>query len=511
MSAKKAAAAVMACAAFATGCYSTGEGLQPTSDLLYFPVGLAVSPQGKWLYVANSDFDLQFSGGNVQAFNLDDLRKNVEAQAEAAANPAPGTACPPNPNPTLHPGPCDHFDLLEQDSVEIGAFGTDLLRQPTGGDAQNPASVRLFVPVPGDPSLSYIQVLDEDTNVHFSCGQPAKNGRCDAAHRIGTDPNQVGNSRGIVLPEEPFALASTKDGSVLVATHVTTGQVSLFTNPPEPDSAPVLQFLLPLASSALAPAGVAAVPIPRVADPKYYSMGPPQQVPAYRPGFLATFRNSAELDLLRYYDDAQAAPRRAYMTLAARSGLGNVNANGADSRGIAFDDTDSAPRIACENQCADGDLDCYAVCARIPLDVYVVNRTPPGLLVGKTQTIISDTGSNDLVTFNEPVRLEAGASRVVIGPIKNAQGELENRVFVTCFDARLVMIYNPKQGLMEAAVRTGRGPYAIALDVDSTHAYAYVAHFTDSYIGVIDLDETHANFETMVGTAGTPQIPRETK
>src|SRR5438445_8675658 len=64
----------IAAAAFGlVGCYSTGDGPDP-SAALYFPVGMAVSPGGHELYVANSDFDLQFNAGTVDVYRLDDLR-----------------------------------------------------------------------------------------------------------------------------------------------------------------------------------------------------------------------------------------------------------------------------------------------------------------------------------------------------------------------------------------------------------------------------------------------------
>src|SRR5437899_1675702 len=56
------------------GCYSTGDGPTPPAGALYFPVGLAVSPGGNVLYVANSDFDLQFNSGTVDAYDLPALR-----------------------------------------------------------------------------------------------------------------------------------------------------------------------------------------------------------------------------------------------------------------------------------------------------------------------------------------------------------------------------------------------------------------------------------------------------
>jgi hypothetical protein len=35
-----------------------------------------------------------------------------------------------------------------------------------------------------------------------------------------------------------------------------------------------------------------------------------------------------------------------------------------------------------------------------------------------------------------------------------------------------------------------------------------VAHFTDSYIGVIDLDQRHHTFGTMIRALGRPSAPR---
>jgi hypothetical protein len=35
-----------------------------------------------------------------------------------------------------------------------------------------------------------------------------------------------------------------------------------------------------------------------------------------------------------------------------------------------------------------------------------------------------------------------------------------------------------------------------------------VAHFTDSYVGVIDLDARHSSFGTLILTLGTPTAPR---
>jgi len=48
--------------------------------------------------------------------------------------------------------------------------------------------------------------------------------------------------------------------------------------------------------------------------------------------------------------------------------------------------------------------------------------------------------------------------------------------------------------------------------MDPLEPVAYLAHFTDSYIGVIDLDQSHVDtYATIVATVGVPKPPRETK
>jgi hypothetical protein len=42
-------------------------------------------------------------------------------------------------------------------------------------------------------------------------------------------------------------------------------------------------------------------------------------------------------------------------------------------------------------------------------------------------------------------------------------------------------------------------------------AHAYVAHFTDSYLGVIDLDQRNSTYGTMLATIGRPSAPRASK
>ena len=62
-----------------TSCYSTGDGTAPPASTFYFPVGLAVSPGGNVLYAVNSDFDLQWNGGTLQSYDLNQIRLDTVA------------------------------------------------------------------------------------------------------------------------------------------------------------------------------------------------------------------------------------------------------------------------------------------------------------------------------------------------------------------------------------------------------------------------------------------------
>ena len=66
-----------ACVVLASSCYSTGDGTLPPPETFYFPTGLAVSQGGNVLYVVNSDFDLQWNGGTIQSYDLDQIRHDV--------------------------------------------------------------------------------------------------------------------------------------------------------------------------------------------------------------------------------------------------------------------------------------------------------------------------------------------------------------------------------------------------------------------------------------------------
>ena len=120
--------------ALAAACYSTGNGTAPPPQLFYYPVGVVVSAGGNVLYAVNSDFDLQYSGGTVQSYDLTAIRNDAVRLIVGEYTGAPGAgplpvapdAGPPDSGTDLgeDAGPVDSgFDA----GLADGAFDTGAL------------------------------------------------------------------------------------------------------------------------------------------------------------------------------------------------------------------------------------------------------------------------------------------------------------------------------------------------------------------------------------------------
>ena len=234
-----------------------------------------------------------------------------------------------------------------------------------------------------------------------------------------------------------------------------------------------------------------------------------------------------------------------------------MNASGANSRGIAIDPT---PRIACEAALRRSSRrpsyadPAYIACAQLPARVFIANRSPASLIVGQIGGFEHDGGGTydpDLLQIYGNYPLTAGPSNVYLAPIVDAGGHYALRVFIVCFDAQVIEVWDPDGQRIENVIRTGRGPYAMAFDpfdkdAVATHAlvavrrpldvhprsarrdrstgnaalktyrFAYVASFTDSFVQILDLDQSfhddrlggQSTFETIVYTLGVPAQPK---
>jgi hypothetical protein len=560
-------------------CYSTGDGTAPPTDRIYFPVGMAVSRGGNVLYVANSDFDLQYSGGTLQSYNLQKVRLDAAAQAaipcDVPASPADGTS-PARVGEACAP-PVDSRAYFREGAI-IGAFATDAQvlsceREPlTDAERLAPetqcvdAGKRLFVPVRGDASVTWAALdLDdptvapptgEDDNAtnyapyRIQCGAEQNGGRCSDAFRAGR-PSDVTNSRRLSMPGEPFGMSLSQDGTFLLLTHQTEGNVSLLStgvsraSASAPLTAPSLQWVL--GDNTIG--GTSIAPIPHDRALRCVGGAPCNNEPA-APAFVQTSRYVAGLDVFRLYRDEGArriedpnlpAPQPALpRPYLIREGTVPISTNigGADSRGVVVD---RSPRLACkakvrENRPASETEFKRRMedCARLPARVFIANRSPASLIVGEVGADELGSPNPDRITLKTSIPLSFGPSRLYLAPIVDRSGRYALRVFVVCFDASIVFVYDPETDRIENVIRMGLGPFAMAFDPFdmeqvATHAlapkdtragapadllryrFAYVASFTNSYVQIIDLDNSRANkdtFERVVFNLGIPTDPK---
>ena len=481
-----------------------------------------------------------------------------------------GQACSPPMDSTSY----------QRDWAKIGAFATDIQL------SKNQA--RLFVPVRGDATITWFD-LRPDTDPAYAGGPPPgitpaipstigeyppfilgcrriAGNQCDTTYHAG-QLTDVGNTRQLMMPGEPFAMAQSDDGTAIALTHQAENQTSLYLTGFVPGrgniASPSIQFVVP--DLPLGGDGIVAIPH----DPA--ALTNPDPLNPLRPAFLQTSNQQPEIDLLRYYTDegyqqtASADGGLADAGVAVQIGSSNlrpflikersypvtVNANGSNSRGIAIDPT---PRLACEsNAIAQGfalTSPEYVACAQTPARVFIASRSPPSLILGQVGGMSAE-GTDydpDLLAIYGNVPLAAGPSNIYVAPIVDANGRYSVRVFVVCFDSQTIAIYDPDAQRVENVVTTGPGPFAMAFDPfdlqqvadhapvpadpRSKHTnirngvvvgpalrryrFAYVTSFTNSFVQVMDLDQSfqddrlgvgQSTFENIVYTLGLPTLP----
>ncbi len=578
--------------ASAPACYNTGDGTGPPVDQFYYPVGLSVSHGGTVLYAVNSDFDLQYNGGTIQSYDLRLMRQHVLLSIANPADPAlpllrPASgSCPSDPALTKTGGSINRQPLGEtcappvdprfyiRDSTVIGAFATTMLLSPLLGDMTpqtartssadaplpigNASTDRLFMPVRGSATLTWASITRDafesaptptDTPTTYApfqirCGPGLDRARrCDGVHAVGEDVAEEGNTRGIRMPGEPFAAALSEDGTSIVLTHQTFTNSTLFTtglSRDRNDTAddrpyPAIKFI----ASNVPIGGTGITAVPHDLDAFLGKSLP-------RPAYVETTRSFATISLLRQYPDEQGGTdpniSRPFLDVEGSFTIA-ASASGIDSRDIKIDTT---PRLACKARVgalnlatgrtqAVRDAEIQA-CARKPARVFVANRSPSSLLVG---TIGATTGLNgnydpDALTISSAFSIADGPSKVYLAPIVDKDGAYAMRVFVVCYDAGTVFVFDPDANVLENVIKVGSGPFAMAFDPFSLddvarhvqvptdardgnirrYRFAYIASFTQSFMQVLDLDNallpTNPTFEHIVFTLGAPTDPKGT-
>ncbi|MEM6993065.1 MAG: hypothetical protein AAF721_21310 [Myxococcota bacterium] len=249
--------AALALSAAAAGCQDRNVGVDPPDRQLVFPSGLFVDTTvtdengaGRYLFVANGNNDLRFNAGTLAAIDLerfwDTWFDPATATPYAYCTPrsdAPDQCIEPPGGPTTDQRPCrrlalkpqvvecDERPFIDPDLiVHVGDFAT-VITASTETDADGEFS-RLWLPVRGDPSLTYVDVR--------AAARRRISLDCDIGNREGdSDPLQCGDDHRLrnvrndeSLPElgrEPFTMLVTEpaDERLAFVAHSSGSQLTL--------------------------------------------------------------------------------------------------------------------------------------------------------------------------------------------------------------------------------------------------------------------------------------------
>jgi hypothetical protein len=469
--------ALVTLAGWLAGCTASEFGLDPPADELFYPTGLALDPREDVLYVTNGNADLRYNGGTLMALNLSRLREDLAVMRsgvvpEPLAGAESTSTCRRSVGvPWMVECLTPRYALGGQ-TIKLGNFAGQIAVQRQGSDE----GVRLYVPVRGEPSLTWVSADRRSGALALNCGNNGPLQRCSEAHRLvellRVDPAQP-------LPSEPYDAFVDDAIGALYLTSFSSPAVSLFdihlVDGSFPEFADLRTQIFGLdTSNRGGTVSVAARPCRR------YGEGPPYAFvePTVDEGgaclesemtdgtfVYATSHYSAEIAVMAVRGvagpcaadlggcDDPAAPRDLRLVYVDRV-VANVALDPAsDLRGIAFR--------------ADGTR------------AFVVDRRPPGL-------IAIDTSMENGVPRNRVVDVVALCPEPSLLYVRRI-GEM-NRAYVVCFAAGTASVVDADALELVDTISLGQGPNAMAFALaDPEQPLGFAANYVDNDIAVIDL------------------------
>jgi len=420
-------------------CTASSEEVRPPADQIFYPTGIALSPDQSTLFVASANSDLRYDSGTIAAFGVADVARVVRAWQADRTVP---TDCSPDQSAT-ETLECDEAIFLRDGAgapregavVRVGNFASALAVQDKGG-----GNARLMVPVRGDPSITWID-WDATTRT-LGCGGGGGLPLCDDAHRL----TRIGNDEDLpALVEEPYGVHADSAGEYALVTHLTSGTVTLVDSPKDGPPSIVDSMSGLFASNANGARGASGVA-------------------ARAPGGLVyvTSRSDPRVQLLAVAKPAVGTPflvASSYFFLD--DAVGTRGGDSGDSRGVAFG--------------AGGDR------------AYLVVRNPPSLQAYDTSLDASGAPRNRLIGATDLCRQ---ASSVLVADTGGDTGE---RVYVACFQSGELYVIDGRHGVeIDNVTTVGRAPYGLAA-APAEHLL-FVSNFLEDSVAVVDVDPASATY-----------------
>jgi hypothetical protein len=495
--------AIAAIGALLSGCGLSQQGVEPRRDTIAFPASATTDPDGRWLFVANSNADLRYNDGTLVALDLELAAVDRTLDVRATFPECPN-ANYKDPDPLSDPPTfccrdaldpviinCDERRYITHPdrTVRIGSFAAGMVWQrPSSisnpgceGSGETPglgAPVdRILVAVRGDTSLTWINVDRErvepdngDPDAPWSprlhCGEGDDFQLCDEHHQSTESLN------GVRLPDEPYTLALDPGVGLLYLGHLSgdpahagTGGISLFDlTATSPDEGPAY----------LGPSG----PIFGPNSSGLYgvtSLTPRRNGNSF--DVYATSRFVPQTTGVRTTAFCPAANGQTYANLVVIGAGGSFNPNigGSEIRGIQFPSVPTGQ------------------------EAFVLQRSPPAL--------VGFNGGNPtsfLETCTSPTFL-----------YRHNAGHAGEKLFVNCSADGQIWVFDPAVPRLVAILSIGRAPAGIVFepapddDDDAGEHYgttAYVVGFGDNNISVVDLTPGSDTEYRVVHRLGFPRV-----
>lgn len=453
-------------------CNLDNLGNPPPEADIYFPTGLALSPQPdanskpRFLYVINSNFDLLYNRGSLQAFDLDVLNARVDACAKDD-----GSVCE---IPT---------SWVDQDSQRPVLTDEVLVPSLTTSFTISPDAKRMYLATRTDPGLMYVDLNESADNAEDVLNCDEQDRRCANSYQRGASAD--GNPRGQQMPAEPVDMVSfhaaqaaagldadAAPGDFIAVAH-RAGQLSLFHDPGEggPQLVDVLENL------PTEPTGIAFDPETRLL-------------------YLTLFaRDSLVTGLSRIIDR---------VGISVESGMNAGKSTLQPS--FAFD----AGAVTIRGVASQRDTRAVIMNPARPGELLVASRDPAALLFIEPQSGAMPSDSAELTTVDTRDIVPVGA-----GPLRITPGRLGDRdiVAVTCFDGHQLFLIDAASAELLTVIHNINGPYELA--IDSARQRLYLADFRASIVQVIDLKGVAAagaearTDAPVIARLGVPKVVQE--
>ena len=497
-------ACVTVSAGVLVSCESPNVGVDPPEDQIFFPSGMIMDPRiaqpdpttgaskagvpaapavgaARWLFLTNANRDVAYNTGSVVAIDL-------EAFWDAWYDPATGRAypyCDPEdrkPRRCVQPAgarldadyPCRHVavepQVIECDesnfvdaTVRIGNFTTDLaVSSEVDGDGDS--YWRLWTPVRGDPSVTYIDlhISGDGDSVDFDCGQGQDSGQrdplmCARDHRL---THVFGDKDEDPLAREPFSLLVDDENRFAYVAHAAGNAFTIIdlgdaSHPPEiVEQVPLFAAPSGQFSGGF---GLAKRPCFAAGQGPMGSADAEPNVPSItkgctRPLIYAGYRFSAGLVTFAVTD--QADVRSASVT--GVGGLSTAGFTGPVLGQMSFAD----PR---------GD------------ELYVVQTTPGALL--QMDTSLGPDGEPANIPAAPPIELCLQPTVFTVH-----DDGIERLAFVSCFRSAAIFVVDLDSFEVVGSVLGGTGPHDLL--VDPERQVLYSANTLEATLSVIDLSRT---------------------